>query len=117
MIKHDDFYARACECEYDKPILDSDDNNLVTLKPPKNPIQFEEAADEMRSTPGTIRGNCPEIFPQTDRLCDGTDTDHYMQPDADTSVEQPHPTPTNARSSKFDLRHIPKPICDEDYSY
>ena len=105
IIKHDDFYARAWDCKFDMPIFDSDYNNLVTRTSPEIPVRSEEAADEMKSTPGTIRENSPKIFPQTDRSCDGTDTDHYMQPDADTSVEQPHPTPTNPRSSKYDLRH------------
>ena len=51
----------------------------------------------MRSAPetGTIREISPKIFPQTDRSYDGTDTDHYMQPDADTTAEQLDPTPTN----------------------
>ena len=35
IIKHDDLYARAWECEYDKPILDSDYSNLVTDYYPK----------------------------------------------------------------------------------
>ena len=56
-------------------------------------------------------------MPQADRSYDGTDMDHYMQSDADTSVEQPNPTPTNPRSSKFDLRHNPKTNCNDDYSY
>ena len=50
-------------------------------------------------------------------MADGTDTDHYMQPDADNSVEQINPTPTNPRSSKYDLRHNPKPNCNDDYRY
>ena len=71
----------------------------------------------MRSTPGTIRENSPKIIPQTDRSDDGTDTDHYMQPDADTTVEQIDPTPTNPRSSKYDLRHNPNANCNDDYRY
>ena len=71
----------------------------------------------MRTTPGTIREISPEIFLQTDRSCDGTDTDHYMQPDVDTSVEQPDPTPTNHWSSKIDRRHNPKPRFIDDYRY
>ena len=100
IIKHDDVYARAWECEYDKPNFDCDYNNLVTPTSPEITVRSEEAADELKSTPGTIRENSPDILPQTDRSCDGTDTDHYMQPDADTSVEQPHPKPINPRSSK-----------------
>ena len=84
--KHDDLYASAWECEYDKPIFDCDYNNLVTLNSPKVTIRSEEAADETRNTPGTIREKSPKIIPQTDRSYDWTDTDHYMQPDADTPV-------------------------------
>ena len=98
--KHHDLYARAWECENEKPTFDSDYNNLVTPNSPEITIKSEEAADEMRSTPGTIQEKSPEINPQTDRSFDGTDTDHYMQPDADTSVQLPGPTPTNPRSSK-----------------
>ena len=50
-------------------------------------------------------------------MADGTYTDHYMQPDADNSVEQIDPTPSNPRSSKFNLRHKPKPNCNDDYRY
>ena len=71
----------------------------------------------MRSTPGTIRESSPEIIPQVDRSYDGADTDHYMQPDADASVERLDPTPTNPRSSKYHLRHNPKPNCNDDYRY
>ena len=114
IIRHDDFYARAWECEYEKPIFDSDYNILLTPNSPEITVRSEEAADEMRSAPGTIRENSPEIIPQADRSYDGTDTDHYMQPDSDTSVEQPDPTPTNSRSSKYDLCHNPKPNCNND---
>ena len=116
-IEHDDLYAKALECEYDEPIFDSDYNTLVTPNSPEITIRSEEAADEMRSTPGTIRKKSPEIIPQTDGSYGGTDTDHDMQPDADTSVEQPDPTPFNPRSSKYDLCHNPKPNCNDDYRY
>ena len=115
IIKHDDLHARAWECEYEKSIFDSDYNNLVTPNSPEITVRSEEAADEMRSTPGTIREKFPQIIPQLDRSYDGTDMDHCMQPDADTSVEQSHPTPTNPRSSNYDLRYNPKPNCNDDY--
>ena len=95
IIKHDDLYARAWECEYEKPIFDSDYVNLITPNSPEITVQSLEAADEKKSTPGTVRENSPKIFPQADRSYDGTDTDHYMQLDADTSVEQPDPRPTD----------------------
>ena len=82
---------------------------------PENTIRSEQAADEMRSTPATIPGKSPEIIHQPDRPYDGTDTDYDMQPDADASVEQLDPTPTNSRSSKYNLRHNPKPNCNDDY--
>ena len=71
----------------------------------------------MSSTPGTIRETFPETILQTDRSYDGTDTDHYMQHDADTSLGQPDPTPINPSSSKYDLRENPKPNCNDDYRY
>ena len=117
IIKHDDLYARAWECEYDKPIFDSDYINLATPNSREITRQSEEAADEMMNNPGTIGQNSPESIPQTDRSFDGTDTDHYMQPDAETTVEQLNPTPTNPRSSKFDLRHNPKPKCSDNYRF
>ena len=117
IIKHDDLYARAWKCEYEKPIFDIKNNNLVTPTSPEIAVRSAEVADEMTSTPGTIRKNSPEIIPQTNISYDGTDTDHYIGPDADTSVEQPDPTPTNPRSSKYDLRQNPKPNCIDDYRY
>ena len=117
VLKHDDLYARPCECEIDEPIFDRVYNKLVTPSSSKITKRSEEAADKMRSTPGTIPEIYPETIPQPDRSYDGTDTDHDMQPDADTSVEQPDPTPLNPRSLKYDLRHNPKPNCNDDYRY
>ena len=117
IIKHDDLYARARECDYDKPIFDSDRDNTVIPNPPEVLVQPEEAADEIRSTPGTIQKDSSETLPHTDEIDDGTDTDHYVQPDADNSVEQIDPRPTNPRSSKFDLRHNSRPNCNGDYRY
>ena len=117
IIKHDDLYARAWECEYDKPILDSDCDNMVIPTSPEVTVRRAEAVNETRSTPETIQEDSLEIVPHTDEIYDGTNTDHYMQPDADTSVEQSDPTPTNPRSSKYDLRHNPRRNCNDDYRY
>ena len=117
VITHDDLYARAWECEYDEPMFDSDYNNLATPSPPEITIRFEQAADETKSTPRIIRENYPENIPQADGSCDGRNVDHDAQPDANTSVEQPDLTPTNPRSSKYDLRHKRKPNCNDDYRY
>ena len=41
-----------------------------------------------------------------------------MKPDGDTSVEQPNPTPTNTRSTMYDLHHIPiaLKVTDNEFS-
>ena len=72
-IKQDDLYARAWECEYDKPKFDSDYNNLVRPNSTEITIWSEEAADEMRSTPRTIQENFPGSIPETNRSYDGLD--------------------------------------------
>ena len=88
---------------------------MVIPNPPESTVRSEEAANETRSTPGTIQEDSSETLPHTDVIGDGTDTDHHMQPDADTSVEQIDPTPTNPCSSKNDLRQNPRPNCNDDY--
>ena len=117
IIKHDDFYARALECEYHKPLFDSDRDNMVIPNSPEVTVRSEQAVDETRSIPGTIQEDSSEFLPHRDDIDDGTDTDPYMQPEADASVEQIDPTPTNPRSSKYDLRHNPRPNCNDDYRY
>ena len=117
VIVHDDLYARAWDCKYDEPIFDSDHNNLAAYNPSEITVRSEQTADELRNTPGIIPGNSPEITPQADESYDGRDVDRDTQPDADTSVEQLDPMPTNPRSSKYDLRHNPKPNCNDDYRY
>ena len=117
VITHDDLYARAWECEYDEPIFDSDYNNSATPSPHEITIRSEQTADEMRNTPGITPENPPEIIPQPDGSPDGRDVDRNMQPDADMSVEQLDPMPTNPLSSKYDLRHNPKPNCNDDNRY
>ena len=55
IIKHDDLYARAWECEYDKPKFDSNRDNMVIPNSPEVTVQPEEVTDETRSAPGTIQ--------------------------------------------------------------
>ena len=117
IIKHDDLYTRAWGCEYDKPIFDSDSDKLASPNSPEVTVRSGEATDKTRSTPETTQKGSSDIFPHTNDIDDGTDTDHYMQPDADNSVEQIDPTPTNPSSSKYDLRDNPRPNCNDDYRY
>ena len=59
----------------------------------------------------------PEIFPHTDKVGDGTDTDHHLEPDAETNSEQLSPTDVKRRSTRYDLRHNPKPNCNDENRY
>ena len=68
----------------------------------------------MRNTPGTTHECSPEIFSQTEQLSDVTDTYPDVEPDVEASWEQPESSPTNPRSSKYNLRHYPKLNCNED---
>ena len=74
IIKYDDLYARAWECEYEKAIFDSNYNNPVSPSSPEITVRSKEAADETRSTPGTIRERIPQklLLRQTDRMTERT---------------------------------------------
>ena len=71
----------------------------------------------MRNTPGTTHECYPEIFPQTDEVSNVTDTYPHMEPGAESSLEQSENSPTNPRSSQYNLPHNPKPKCNDDYRY
>ena len=71
----------------------------------------------MKNTPGNPNVCSPEIFPCTDEVSYVTDTCLQMEPDVESSSEQPEKSPTNPRSSKYNLRHNPKPNCNGDYRY
>ena len=73
--------------------------------------------DKTCASPGTIREDSSEVFPHTDEIGDGTDTDHYLKPQAEVNAEPVNPTDNNPRSTKYDLRHNPKPKCNDDYRY
>ena len=63
IIKHDDLYGRAWECEYDKPIFDSDGDTLVSPNSPKVTVRSGEETDATRSTPGTTQEDSSNIPP------------------------------------------------------
>ena len=71
----------------------------------------------MRNTPGNTHECSPEIFPHTDGGSEVTDTYPHMEHDVESSSEQPRNSPTNPRSSKYNLRDNPKPNCNDDYRY
>ena len=116
-IKHDDLYARAWESEYGTPIFDNNQHEPDNGNSPEVTVRHDPPNDETCTITGTIQEDSPEMLPHTDEIGDGTDTDHYMQPDSDNSVKPIDPRPTNPRSSKYDLRHKPRPNCNDDYRY
>ena len=84
---------------------------------PEIPVQIDLFTEELRNTPRAAHECSPELFAQTEELCDVTDTYPDMEPDVETSSEQPNNSPTNPCSSKYNLRHHPKLTCSEDYRY
>ena len=116
-LKHDDLYARAWEYDYEQPIFDAENKNVTPPNSQEIPLQSDFPTVEMRNTPGTTQECSPEIFPQTDEVSDVTDTYPHMEPDVEPNSEQPENSMTNSRSSKYNLRHNPKPNCNDDYRY
>ena len=108
-LSHDDLYAKARECDYEKPIFDAENDNAAPPNLQENPLQSGFSTEEMRNTPGNPHVCSPEIFPCIDEVSDVTDTCPHMEPDVVSSSEQPESSPTNPRSSKYNLRHNPKP--------
>ena len=112
---HDDLYARAWEYDYEQPIFDAENNKAAPSNPQEIPVQSDFSTEEKRSTPGHTHECSTQIFPDTGEVNDVTDTRPHMEPDAETSSEQPQNSPTNPRSSKYNLRHNPKPNCNDDH--
>ena len=116
-LNHDDLYARAWECDYEQPIFDAENDNEAPTNSQEIPVRTDFLTEEMRNTPGEPHVCSPEIFPCTDDDSDVIDTCPHKEPDVGTSSEQPQNSPTNPRSSKYNLRHNPKPNYNDDYRY
>ena len=112
---HDDLYARAWEYDFEQPIFDAENVNEAPTNSQEIPVQSDFSTEEMRNTPGNPHVCSPDIFPNSDQLGDVTDTCPHMEPDVETSSEQPQNSPTNRRSSNYNLRHNPKPNCNDNY--
>ena len=108
-LKHDHLYARAWKGDYEKPIFDAENNNATPPISPKFPAQSGLSTEEKQNKPGIVHECSPEFFPQTEQLCDVTDTYPYTEPDVETSSEQPNNSPTSTCSSKYNTRHETKP--------
>ena len=117
IIKYDGFYARAWESEYETPILDNGQLELDSDNSFEITVRHDLPNDETCTLPWTIQEDAPEIFPHTEEISDGTDTDHYTESDAEAGSEQLSPSNFNPRSANSDLRHNPKPNSNDDYRY
>ena len=116
-LNHDDLFARAWEYDYEQPIFDAENNKTAPPNLQEIPLQSDNSTEETRNTPGNPHVCSPENFPNTDEVTDVTDTCPHMEPDVESSSEQSQDSPTNPRSSKYNLRHNPKPNCNDDYRY
>ena len=116
-INHDDLYARAWEHHYEQPIFDDGNNNETQPGSHETPIQSDLSTGEIRNTLGTTHECSTEIFPPTDEPSDVADTYIHVEPYVGTSSEQQGNSPSNPRSSRYNLRHNPKPNCNDDYRY
>ena len=116
-LHHDDLYAKAWEYNFEQPIFDAENDKAAPPNLQEIPLQSDYSTEEKRNTPGTPHVCSPEIFRCIDEVSDVTDTCPHMEPDVDSSPEQPQNSPANTRSSKYNLRHNPKPNCKDDYRY
>ena len=115
IIKHDDLYARAWESDHETPIFDNGQHEPDSDNSPEIAMRHELPYEETCTIPGTMQEDSPESFFHTDEVGDGTDTDHYMEPDAEVNVELLSPSDINPRSTKYDLRLNLKPNSNDDY--
>ena len=116
-LNHGGLYARAWEYDYEQPNFDAENDSAAPPNPQEIPVQSDFSTEEMRNTPGVTHECSPEIFPHRDGASDVTDTYPHMKPDVESSSEQPGNSPTNPRSSKYNLRHNPNPNCNDDFRY
>ena len=84
---------------------------------PENPVRSDLSTEETWNTPRSARECSREVFPQTEDLSDVTGTYTYREFDMETNSEQTKKSPTNHRSSKYNLRHNPKPKSNDVYSH
>ena len=117
IIKHDDLYTRAWESEYETLTFVTGQHEPNKDNSPEIKVRHDLPNEEMCTIPGTIQEDSPERIPHTDEVGERTNTDHYMELDAEAFSEQLSPTNVNPRSAKYDLRHNRKTNCSDYYRY
>ena len=100
-LHHDDLHARAWEYDFERPIFDAEKDKAAPPNLQEIPLQCDYSTEEIRNTPGNPHVCSPEIFHCTDEVSDVTDTCPHMEPDVESSSEQPEKSPTKPRSSKY----------------
>ena len=116
-LNHDDLYARAWEYDFEQPIFDAENDNAAPPNQREIPVKSDFSTEEMRNTQGNPHVCSPEVFLPADEISDVADTCTHVEPDVGTSLEQQRNSLSNPRSSKYNLRHNPKPNCNDDYRY
>ena len=61
-LKHDDLYASAWECEYEKPIFDAENNIAAPPKKRELPAQSDLKTEEARKLPGNAQESSQKFF-------------------------------------------------------
>ena len=103
-LYHDNLYARAWEYDFQQPVFDAENDNAAPPNLQEFPLQSDYSTEELRNTPGEPHVCSPENFPDTGEVNDVTDTCLHMEPNVETSSEQPENSSTNPSSSKYNLR-------------
>ena len=116
-LYHDDLYARAWEYDFEQPIFDAENDNETPPNQREFPVRSDISTEEMKNTRGTTHECSPENLNPTDNTGDVADTYTHMEPNVGTSSGQQENSPSNPRSSKYNLRHNPKRNCNDDYRY
>ena len=116
-LHHDDLYARAWEYDFEQPIFNAENDNAAPPNLQEIPLRSDFSTEKTRNTPGNPHACSPEIFPCPDEVSDVTDTCPHIEPDEESRSDQVESSPTNLRTCKYNLRHNPKPNCNDDYRY
>ena len=78
----DNLYARAWELDFGKHFFDNDHNEPSPHNPREVTVETEYRKTETCSRPETARESSSESLRPSAGLCEGTDTDPYMERDS-----------------------------------
>ena len=116
-IKNDALYGRTWDCDFERPIVKVENDNATPPHALEIAVESDIATAKLWKTPAIARKRSHEVLSHTEELCDVNATYPHMEPDAETSLQQPNNSLPNPRSSKYNVPHNPKPYCNDDYSY